>query len=93
MTNFLLKDIFIVTSHGNIFVTKEISHTHTISNNCMESSFFNIHILSERWGRTSSAPNSALRLLVDKDQGLLCGILSQAILLLPSMKLEQELKW
>ena len=61
---FLLKDIFIVTSHGNIVATKEITHTHTISNNCMESSFFNIHILSERWGRTSCAPNSALRLWI-----------------------------
>ena len=45
-----------------------------------------------RLGRTSSAPNSALRLFVDKAQGLLSSILSQINLVLPSMKLKQELK-
>ena len=34
--------------------------------------------ICNKWimGRTSSAPNSALRLIVDKDQGLWSGLLS-----------------
>ena len=35
-----------------------------------------INVTDGKVGRTTSAPNSALRLIVDKDQGLRSGILS-----------------
>ena len=35
-----------------------------------------IYVMDEKVGSTTSVPNSALRLMVDKDQGLWSGILS-----------------